>query len=216
MQRVRIEREGPSLAAKQHAARSLKFFDDEYGCVGLRGVLPPLTGALLKRRLEQIADDAWRAAHPERASVLGGHGGEPYERRLGDALISLVNGTDNAPMNADRTDSPDRTDDTYETEFAGTRPGATSGATSGAKSVATAVAVVPRSSSPGRATVVVTINAETLEAEIVGQGPITFTEAAGLAAHADLYAAIKSERVKDFETIGLVMSGGLGLGGWGR
>ena len=93
VQRVRIERDGPSWSEKQHAARSVKFFNDEYGCIGMRAVLPPVAGTALKHQLQQIADDEWRAAHPERAATLGGHDAEPYDRRLADALISLVNGT---------------------------------------------------------------------------------------------------------------------------
>ena len=93
VQRVRIESDGPSWSEKQQAARSVKFFNDEYGCIGMRAVLPPVAGTVLKHQLQQIADDAWRAAHPERAATLGGHDAEPYDRRLADALISLANGT---------------------------------------------------------------------------------------------------------------------------
>ena len=207
VQRVRIEREGPTLAAKQQAARSLKFFNDEYGCIGLRGVLPPLAGTALKTRLEQIADDAWRAAHPERASVLGGHDDEPYERRLADALVSLVCGPDNpysgGTSTANSTGNSTGTGTVNWTEngddgpdssvvTTGTEP-ATAARTRSGTATRTAADTDPRrTSSTGRPTVVVTINAETLQTQIVGHGPITFTEAADLAAHADLYAAIQS------------------------
>ncbi len=48
VQRVRIEREGKTWSAKQHAARSVKFLNDEYGCIGMRAVLPPVAGTMLK------------------------------------------------------------------------------------------------------------------------------------------------------------------------
>ena len=219
VQRVRIERAGPSWSEKQHAARSVKFFNDEYGCIGMRAVLPPVAGTALKHQLQQIADDAWRAAHPERASTLGGHDAEPYDRRLADALISLVNGghafadqDDCSNRHAD-TDQDGRSNQDARTDQGANRsrdkddPEDTERATGAATAheVAPGSAIASSSSElarrraaetsaggPNRPTVVVTINAETLEAEIVGQGPIAFTEAADLAARADLFAAIRT------------------------
>lgn len=49
-----------------------------------------MAGAELKAVLARIADDAWRLEHLQRAEMLGGHEGEPYERRLADALVTLV------------------------------------------------------------------------------------------------------------------------------
>ena len=161
VQRLRIERDGASWSEKQRASRSLRFFTTEYGCVGMHGVLPPVAGAQLKAVLGRIADDAWRAAHPERADTLGGHDAEPYERRLADALATLAN------------------------SFGMTEPAST-----GDDENPEAPARSRQASSSVRPTVVVTIDAETLESEIIGHGPIPFTDAADLAARADIYAAI--------------------------
>ena len=161
VQRVRIERDGASWTEKQTASRSLRFFTTEYGCVGMHGVLPPVAGAELKAVLGRIADDAWRSAHPERADVLGGHDAESYDRRLADALVTLAGSYGVEPATT--------ADETVE----GSAP-----------------ARPRQASSSVRPTVVVTINAETLESEIIGQGPIPFTDAADLAVRADIYAAI--------------------------
>ena len=159
VQRVRIERDVASWSEKQRASRSLRFFTEEYGCVGIRGVLPPVAGAEVKAVLNRIADDAWRAEHPERADILGGHDAEPYERRLADALITLA-----------QSHGETKTSDPCTEATPGRRQ--------------------QQSSSNVRPTVVVTIDAETLESEIIGEGPIPFTDAADLAARADVYAAI--------------------------
>ena len=92
VQRVRIKRDGKTWSERKHAARSVKFFNGEYGTIGMRALLPPVAGTILKNTLTQIADEAWRAAHPERASILGRHNDEPYERRLADALITYIIG----------------------------------------------------------------------------------------------------------------------------
>ena len=202
VQRVRIERDGPSWSEKQHAARSVKFFNDEYGCIGMRAVLPPVAGTVLKHQLQQIADDAWRAAHPERAATLGGHEAEPYDRRLADALISLANGTcaftDRRAADTDQAaDGRQDRDDPQGAETASGdatthEGGAGTAIANSSDRVARGRATETITGGPNRPTVVVTINAETLEAEIVGQGPIPFTEAADLGARADLFAAIRT------------------------
>ncbi len=79
------------MAAKQKKKRMLRFFDGDLGMVGLTGLLPPIEGARLRAELEAIADRAYRAKHPERASERGGHDEEPLAARLADALVSLVN-----------------------------------------------------------------------------------------------------------------------------
>ena len=208
VQRVRIERDGPSWSEKQHAARSVKFFNDEYGCIGMRAVLPPVAGTALKHQLQQIADDAWRAAHPERAATLGGHDAEPYDRRLADALIRLANGTcaftdrraadTNLNAHTDqaaggRQDGDNPLDAESATGVATAHEaGPDSEVANSSDRVARGRATETITGGPNRPTVVVTVNAETLEAEIVGHGPIPFPEAAHLAARADLFAAIRT------------------------
>lgn len=144
--RFELDRDGVGVRERQQGARSVRFFAAEEGCVGVRGVLTPLEGAELKARLMQVADTAWRREHPERAEVLGGHGGRPLHIRLADALVALVRGESGA---------------------SGARP-----------------------------SIVVTVNAETLEAEVAGtgpgSGPVSIVDAAELAGRADMYAAIRA------------------------
>ena len=273
VQRIRIERDGKTWSERQHACRSVKFFSGEYGTIGMRALLPPVAGTMLKHTLTQIADEAWRAAHPERASILGGHNAEPYERRLADALVTYITGPQHPIARADANVTATANDgaagraSTAEVESAPTRshakgnyetgafvdpvsddetgavvdpqcngepltvpnPGAddkmrastnpepnarvvvdpepndtADGRTHSAATIqssrvsgATAERFAPSppaldrfTNAPHRAAVIVTINADTLACAIVGAGPIRFTEAAALAANADLYAAI--------------------------
>ena len=150
--RFELDRDGGSVGERQRAARSVRFFAAEEGCVGVRAVLTPLDGAELKASLMQIADVAWRREHPERAETLGGHGGSPLHVRLADALVALVRGG----------------------------PGAGAGAGVG-------VGAKP--------SIVVTVDAGTLEADIAGSGPgsgpVSLVDVAGLAARSDLYGAVR-------------------------
>ena len=84
------ELSGGEAAARQRAARSLRFFNGPHGMVGLRGLLPPLEDVALKNRLGAILDAHWRAAHPERARTLGGHGGDNHDQRMADALLEIT------------------------------------------------------------------------------------------------------------------------------
>ena len=185
VQRVRIERAGPSWSEKQRAARSVRFFQEEYGCIGMRAVLPPVAGAELKAVLARIADDAWRTEHPQRADILGDHQGEPYERRLADALVTLVTLV-RSHSGSGTAATPTESGSVAESGSAAGSGGATTSGFAPRPNAAVSPSVRP--------TVVVTINAETLEADIVGQGPIPFTDAVELAARADLYAMIHHTR----------------------
>ena len=144
--RFELDRDGVGVRERQQAARSVRFFAADEGCVGVRGVLTPVEGAELKARLTQIADAAWRREHPERGDRLGAHGGSPLHVRLADALVALMRG---------------------ESGISGSRP-----------------------------SIVVTVNAETLEAEVAGtgpgSGPVSIVDAAELAGRADMYAAIRA------------------------
>ena len=85
-----LDRDGAGLRERQHAARTVRFFAADEGCVGVRGILTPVEGAELRACLLRIADRAWRAQHPERAETIGAHGGPRLHARLADALMSLV------------------------------------------------------------------------------------------------------------------------------
>ena len=145
--RYRIAKDSQGWRARQRAARTLRFFKADDGCVGFRGILPTLEGERIKAAINQACDNAWRAAHPERAETSGAHNDEPRERRLADALVSLVLGDPST-------------------------------ATGG----------------PARTALIVTVQAETLEAHILGNGPLPTDDAIGLAddARTDLYAAIQT------------------------
>jgi hypothetical protein len=84
--------DGAGLRERQQRVRSLVFFPAAEGCVGMRAVLPPVVGNQVRSAIERRCDQRWRAAHPERAPVAGGHGDEPRDRRLADALVEAVVG----------------------------------------------------------------------------------------------------------------------------
>ena len=81
---------GDDMAKRQWAKRALRFTSGPDGMIGLSGLLPPIEGTELKNRLAAVVDARWRAEHPERASVLGGHGGDTYEQRMADALLAMT------------------------------------------------------------------------------------------------------------------------------
>jgi hypothetical protein len=116
-------------------------------------LLPPVDGEELKNVLTAIADAQWKKDHPDRAPVLGGHGGDSWNARMADALMALVRG--NVVL----------------------------GDGTGAK--------VKSASKSGKPAVVITIDAVTLAATLVGVGPITLEDALEVAARGELYAAIR-------------------------
>jgi hypothetical protein len=81
---------GDDIAKRQRARRALRFTSGPDGMIGLSGLLPPIEGTELKNRLAAVVDARWRADHPERASVLGGHGGDTHEQRMADALLAMT------------------------------------------------------------------------------------------------------------------------------
>lgn len=136
----RVKTESTSLAEEQQAERSVKFFDKPNGCVGVTMVLPPVEGHELRNTLNELCDQAWRAAHPDRAEVLGGHEDEPRDLRLADAFVAWMR----------------------------------------SKIVAT-----------GKPALIVHVEAETLNATIAPDVPVSIEEALEVMARADLYAAIR-------------------------
>ena len=147
VRRLEIEHGGERVGERQHNARSVVFDRGDGGMFRASITLPPLAGSEFRLRLEQIADAHYRAEHPDRASVAGGHGAEPYDRRMADALLHLVRGS--GPC----------------------REGAAAGA--------------------GKPAVVVTIDATTLSAEVIGEGPIPLSAAVEAAARGDVFAAVR-------------------------
>jgi hypothetical protein len=86
----RVKSESNSLAQEQHAERSVTFFQKPNGCIGATIVLPPTEGLEFRNTLNDLCDQAWRAAHPDRAETLGGHEAEPRNRRLADAFVAWM------------------------------------------------------------------------------------------------------------------------------
>lgn len=81
---------GEDTAQRQRALRRLRFFKGPEGMVGINGLLAPIDGATLQSVLTAILDARYRLEHPERAAVLGGHGGDTYEQRMADALLEIT------------------------------------------------------------------------------------------------------------------------------
>lgn len=134
--RFLFDRDEAGARERQHAARSVRFFNAEIGCVGIRSVLTPLEGAELRSRLLQIADATWRKEHPERAETLGGHGGPPLHQRLADAFMNLVRGE--AGLSSRPSVVVVVHEETLTAEIAGTGPG------SGPISIVDAVGLLDR------------------------------------------------------------------------
>jgi hypothetical protein len=139
VQKARVDTE-PDLPAKQRASRRLSFFTSDNGCIGFRGVLPPVEGAEFKTLIQQISNDAYRAEHPDRAKTSGGHRVEAFEQRFADAFVKLFRG---------------------------------------------------QVGTGGRPSIVVTVNAETLDTEVVPSQPISKSELVEMIVRADLFAMIR-------------------------
>jgi hypothetical protein len=81
---------GNDTAKRQRAQRFLRFSEGPDGMVAFNGLLPPVDGATFKATLAAMVDAKWKADHPKRAKVEGGHGGDTHEQRMVDALLSLI------------------------------------------------------------------------------------------------------------------------------
>lgn len=171
VQEYRIKAEGPSLRDQQRASRGVWFSRADHGCIALRAVLPPLEGTQLKSALDDYVNQKYQAKHPDRAKTSGEHGEEPRPRRLADALVDLVTGREQSSQSSGGKSASD--------------PATTGSATS-----------MTNQHTRGRTAVIVTIKAETLEAEVLGEGPIPTLDALNLIGQArvDLYAAIPNTR----------------------
>ena len=81
---------GTDAVARHQALRRLVISTGPEGMVAISGLLPPREGALLESLLRSVMDANWRSEHPERASTLGGHGGDSRDQRRPDALLHLL------------------------------------------------------------------------------------------------------------------------------
>ena len=175
--RYRLAKNPADVRRRQREARGLTFFRGDHGCLGVRGMFPPVEGEELRNTLTAIADAQWRIDHPDRAPVRGGHGGDSWPARMADALIELIR---------------ERNGASYDNCGSGT--GAASPGTAGdgaAGSATTANRRRAKRRAGGKPAVVITIDAETLDAHLVGHGPIPLADAVEAAARGELYAAVR-------------------------
>lgn len=175
--RFRITKDAKGASERARNARTLKFFDTEFG-VGFRGVLPAVEGGRFRALVNEICDANWRRAHPERAEALGGHHDEPRDRRMADALLQLT-----GCVVVKAAPSPGPSERVDETE-----PSEGTGADDRSSTAATPPTIVARTA------LVVTVNPETLEAAVLGKGPIPIEDAMVLVddPRTELYAAIST------------------------
>lgn len=158
---------GGDTAKRQHAQRSLRFFNGPNGMVGLRGLLPPVEGKAFKEALAALVDLNWRREHPERAEKLGGHGGDDHEQRMADALLALIGIFE--PWQADR----DRSDVSPDQPLA---------SPPGGSGVARVSAV-----GFGKPRVVIVFNVDRWKATLIGHGPVPVTASLFDQTRAELY-----------------------------
>lgn len=166
--RYRLARDPADVRRRQRGARGLWFFRGDHGRVGMRGMFTPVDGEELKNALTAIADAQWRKDHPDRAPKRNAHGGDGWSARMADALTDMVRGRGTAATGsgADEGQSARRS---ANTKNAG-------------KPSKGRVAAKPA--------VVITVDAATLEAEVVG-GPIPLADALEAAARGELFAAVR-------------------------
>ena len=172
---------GTDTTRRQRAMRSLRFFSGPEGMIGLQGLLPPLEGATLKGMLEAILDGHWRAEHPERASVLGGHGGDSREQRMADALLELAGIASSGATQA--SDNAARPPDT----MAGPTVDPTVDPTPTDPTDAAGKKATTKPATPSKPTVVIVFDIDKYRADMLGVGPVAVTEALFDLAKADLY-----------------------------
>lgn len=191
---------GTDTTRRQRAMRSLRFFNGPEGMIGLQGLLPPIEGATLKGMLEAILDGHWRAEHPERAPLLGAHGGDCREQRMADALLELAGiesfgatqASNNAAALQGTTAGTTPNDATNATGTAGpdhvgiAAPGRTV-PTDIAERRAAGRKATTKPAKPSKPTVVIVFDIDKYQADMLGVGPVAVTEALFDLAKADLY-----------------------------
>ncbi len=196
---------GEDTAKRQWAARSFRFFTGRDGMLGLTGFLPPVVGAEFRARVEAVRDAKWRLDHPERASTLGGHGGDTPEQRLADALLHVTGCTDEnlswptQPKSKTPPPKSPKADPDAEAKSADATSGpvqhgpvddgpvddhgpVVSGGGSGG-------VMAPVSLRTEKRAVVITFNVDAWQAQIIGGGPVPVTESLFDQARNSLYYA---------------------------
>ena len=179
---------GNDTAKRQRAQRFLKFSEGPDGMVAFNGLLPPIDGRTFKATLAELVDTKWRAEHPTRARVEGGHGGDSHEQRMADALISLLDAKPNITIN---TNEAGDVNEAGEVGASAKTPGTIPNA---APDIASNIASNIASTRPSKSTrlkpsVVINFNVEKWEADLLGHGPIPVTPSLFDPAKNDLYYA---------------------------
>jgi hypothetical protein len=90
--RARVDASGSSVRERQLAERSVRYSKTENHSSRITITLPELEGAEFRNSLAAACDRAYRAAHPERATTLGGHHVAPLDQRLADTFIEWMRG----------------------------------------------------------------------------------------------------------------------------
>ena len=183
--RYRLAKNPADVRRRQREARGLTFFRGDHGCLGVRAMFPPVEGEELRNTLTAIADAQWRIDHPDRAPIRGGHGGDSWPARMADALIELIRERNSAGSDNDGSGTGPASSGTTGDGAKG--DGATGSATRAKRRRA-------KRSGGGKPAVVITINAETLEAHLVGHGPIPLSDAVEAVARGELYAVVRDAK----------------------
>jgi Domain of unknown function (DUF222) len=161
---------GDDMAKRQRARRSLRFFTGPEGMIGINGLLPPVEGTELRNRLAAIVDAKWRSEHPDRAKVLGGHGGDAHDQRMADALLAIA-GVYSPSSEETQSSEP--------------------------RSIPISTPNAPPAASPttvktGKPAVVIVFDVDRWKARIAGGGPIPINESLLDQARNDLYYCFKN------------------------
>lgn len=169
---------GEDVAARQHAARSLRFSNGPDGMVRLTGLLPSLEGATLQTILGAISEANYRRDHPERARVLGGHDTDTRDQRLADALLELAGIT---PTKARADDGP------HVEVKAQRRDGDLEGSDPSSFPINGRVERPPIRVTTSKPATVIVFNVERFHAEMLNHGPIPVTASLFDQVKRDLY-----------------------------
>ena len=176
---------GPDAARAQHAQRLLRFFAGPDGMIGMTGQFTPIEGTTLKTMLAALVNARWRAAHPDRAEVLGAHGGDTNAQRMADALLDVA-GVPRCTPEGPPTAGPD--------------PTTTVPPEASAESAETAVDPVdaPEGSitrvHTAKPAVIIVFDIDAWHARIAGHGPVPITTSLFDRTRNDLYFHFRNTR----------------------
>ena len=74
--------------ARLRSYRGLRTWTSADGMFHMHAAVDPASGALLERAINVVAEELWRAEHPDRAPTVAPR--ETYERRGADALVTIA------------------------------------------------------------------------------------------------------------------------------